>query len=310
MKTDVLLDIETADPDDVIMLCLAAGHSQINIRAVTITPGTNEQVGLVKYILRKIGLKIPVGSNKIGYESRCVSGFHYKWFGSIQEEAPDGEGYEIIMDMLIRYPNLVLLTGGPLKNLSKISEEFTINKWVAQGGFAGDNIVPEKFRLEKFSGRITCPTYNFNGDPKTAFKILESKKVKEKYLVSKNVCHGIVYDREMHQLFSKCKGRSKGLDLVIEGMQIYLANRPEGKKFHDPLALAVLIDPSVCEFKEVEMFRQRGEWGAQEKEGTNTFISIKADKNKMIEVLTDEKGYKQKMLSKFSFKQRIRSFFR
>jgi pyrimidine-specific ribonucleoside hydrolase len=303
MKTDILLDIETADPDDVMMLCLAAGHSQINLRAVTVTPGTNEQIGLVKHLLRKMGINVPVGSHSIGYDNKCVSGFHYKWLGSIQEEEPDGEGYVIIMDTLKKYPDLVLLTGAPLKNLSKISDVISINKWVAQGGFAGDNVVPEKYRLVKFAGKITCPTYNFNGDPKTALKILTLPKVKEKYLVSKNVCHGIVYDKKMHKRFSKCKGRSIGLDMVIEGMQIYLAKKPEGKKFHDPLALAVLIDASVCEFKEVEMFRQKDGWGAQEKEGTNTFISINADKQKMVEVLTDESNYEQKNILKEGIKK-------
>jgi hypothetical protein len=47
-----------------------------------------------------------------------------------------------------------------------------IERWVAQGGFAGDNIVPPEYRLKKFEGKIYCPTFNFGGDSKAATEVI------------------------------------------------------------------------------------------------------------------------------------------
>ncbi len=287
---DIILDMETADPDDVMTLCLAIHHPMVRLRAVTVTPGTDEQVGLVRHILKQSELDIPVGSYRIGYDKNCVSGFHYKWIGKIQEASPDDEGYKIIEHTIKQFPHLTLLTGAPLKNMSKFSEDIQLERWVAQGGFAGDNVVPESYRLDKFKGMLTCPTFNFNGDPSTAERLLKADNVLKKYMVSKNVCHGVVYDAEMHEQFEPFRHDSYAMNLAFKGMDIYLKRKPRGKKFHDPLALAAAIELSVCEFKEVEMYRKRGGWGAELKTGSNTFISIKADTSKMIRILTGQEG--------------------
>jgi len=181
-----------------------------------------------------------------------------------------------------------MLTGAPLKNLSKISKKVLLKRWIAQGGFAGDNVVPAELRLPKFDGLITCPTFNFDGDPETALNLLKNETISERYLVSKNVCHGVLYNQTMHEKFKQAKDRSPGLNLTYRGMDIYLEKRSTGKKFHDPLALAVALDLSVCKFKEVEVYRKGREWGAYIFPGSGTFISIEADIEKMIRVLTDE----------------------
>lgn len=43
-----VLDMETSDPDDFITLLMLLGHPLVDLRAVTVTPGTREQVGLVR----------------------------------------------------------------------------------------------------------------------------------------------------------------------------------------------------------------------------------------------------------------------
>ncbi|MCP4521066.1 MAG: hypothetical protein GY827_05185 [Cytophagales bacterium] len=164
-----------------------------------------------------------------------------------------------------------------------------MDKWVTQGGFAGDNVVPSEYRLEKFEGMISCPTFNFNGASNVALSLLASENIKEKYLVSKNVCHGVIYDYAMHEKFTPFKDDSAGINLAYRGMELFLKKKSKGKKFHDPLALSVAFDKSVCEFREVEMFRKRGGWGANLATNTNTFISIAADEEKIIKVLTQQK---------------------
>jgi inosine-uridine nucleoside N-ribohydrolase len=102
------------------------------------------------------------------------------------------------------------------------------------------------------------------------------------------VCHGVTYDQEMYEYFSNYRYDSAAMNIVYKGMEVYLKKKPKGKKFHDPLALAVAIDPSVCEFREVKRYRENREWGAELQLGTNTYISINADQNKMMEILTDK----------------------
>jgi len=278
--------METGDPDDVMTLCFLISHPQIELRAVTIMLGTDEQVGLVKSILQQANIKIPVGSFSPNSPKKVVSNFYYNWLGNFTPQKPDNEGFEVILKTLTAYPDLQILTGAPMRNFSKIAQTLVCERWVAQGGFAGDNVVPENYRLEKFKGKITCPTFNFNGDYKTAFALLENPNIKRRMLISKNVCHGIVYDMEMHQVFARVENKSLGLNLIYKGMEKYLAIHPEGKKFHDPLAACILVEESVCEFREVRVFRAKGEWGSELAENTHTFISVKADKAKMVEILT------------------------
>jgi len=273
--------METGDPDDVMTLCFLTSHPKVKLRAVTVTPGTNAQIGIIRHILKMTGFEhIPVGSWKIGYEKNCVSDFHYRWLGKIAESQPDDEGYQIISQTLAQYPDLTILTGAPLKNFGQLDNASKIKTWVAQGGFAGDNVVPSQYRLKKFEGMLTCPTYNFNGAPREALKMLSEITIEKRYLVSKNVCHGVVYDAEFHKKMAVVKDKSKGLNLIYRGMEQYLLKNQQGKKLHDPLAACVAIDKSICEFKEVEMYRQNGKWGA------NTFISISVDKEKFVNVFT------------------------
>lgn len=140
----------------------------------------------------------------------------------------------------------------PLKNLGRLYEHFPatlIGTWVAQGGFAGDSVVPPEHRLAKFAGRETCPTFNFNGAPQVALSMLGSEKIAERWLVSKNVCHG--------------------------------------KMFHDPLAAAVAIDRTVCTFREVEVYRERGEWGSRLATDTHTRIAVAVDRARFLDVLLE-----------------------
>jgi pyrimidine-specific ribonucleoside hydrolase len=59
-KLNLLFDMETADPDDAMTLCLLANHSKVNLRAVTVMLGTDEQIGLAKYVLKETGLDVQV----------------------------------------------------------------------------------------------------------------------------------------------------------------------------------------------------------------------------------------------------------
>lgn len=282
-RIDIHFDMETGDPDDVMTLCFLTSHPQVNLTSVSVTPGTDQQIGLVRHVLNLCGHgHLAVGSHRPGYDKECVSRFHNFWIGHFDPAKPDAEGHEVISRSLREFPKLTILTGAPLKNFTDLDPDTRIHRWVAQGGFAGDNIVPPEHRLAKFEGMTTCPTFNFNGAPQVALRLLAAECIEKRLLISKNVCHGMVYDREFHERMHPHRHDSPGLNLVFRGMEKYLAKRPEGKKFHDPLAACVAVDPSIVEFREVEMVRRKGKWGAELKSGTNTWISIAADRERFI----------------------------
>ena len=59
-----------------------------------------------------------------------------------------------------------------------------------------------------------------------------------------------------------------------------------GCSSHDPLAAAVALDESVCAFREVEVYRERGAWGARLAAGSRTRISVSVDRARFLDVLT------------------------
>ena len=46
--------METRDPDDVLTLCLLATHPGIRLIAVTVNPGTAQQLGVVREVLGRL----------------------------------------------------------------------------------------------------------------------------------------------------------------------------------------------------------------------------------------------------------------
>lgn len=288
-KIGMSWDMETADPDDVLTLCLLATHSKVDLQSVTIHPGSEWQVGVVKHVLTRLDKQnILIGAAKPQHPKQCVSEFHYKWFGNIEPCKASSLG-ERVLDIVCR-PDMKIVTGAALTNIGDYlslqpKSSFIIDEIVVQGGFAGDSVVPEEYRLEKFKGKETCPTFNLNGNIEAAKQVIASNRFKTKRFVSKNVCHGIVYDYEMHERIKPYRHNNAGLEMIVEGMERYLKNKPSGKAFHDPLAACVAISTDCCEFKEVEIYREKGEWGSRLKEGTNTFISIKCNRDRFEEVL-------------------------
>lgn len=280
---DLHFDCETQDPDDILTLAIAATHPEVNLIGVTVTPGGKDQVGLVEHVLARLGKPEVLVGGDPSREKPSVSGFHDKWLGAHSASMRTTAQALLLANSGIG-SNTTLLTGGPLKNVKGIVDELRFRRWVGQGGFAGDPVVPPEFRLKKFEGKATCPTFNFNGSPREAEQLLASGV--PTLLVSKNVCHGVCWDEAFHSRVAALPKVTAGVRLAYEGMAHYLKNKPEGKLIHDPLALAVAIDPSVCEFRGVEVYRSKGEWGSKLSPGSSVQISISVNRERLFEVLT------------------------
>lgn len=272
---DFIFDMETGDPDDFLTLALLAGHPEVRLVAVTVTPGTPHQIGVVRYCLAQFGLDIPVGAQNIDHKKArgtpdehyvtCVSDWHYRTFGNIDPSHDAKVAWEVLLGHY--KPGVTLVTGGPLKNLAamKAVSSAPLGRLTVQGGFAGDNIVLEALRLPKFAGRITCPTFNLNSAPEAALSVLSEHARFEGpvQMVSKNVCHGVVYDKEMHARLQAVTNPHPGLQMVIRGMDAYLARNSDGKKFHDPLAAMCALNPAIGTWADVTPYREKGEWGCR-----------------------------------------------
>merc|ERR1712050_406353 len=97
--------------------------------------------------------------------------------------------------------SVTLVTGAPLHNLGDVlkMDSFRVGRWVAQGGFAGDGVVPPEKQMDKFKGKETCRTWNFGGNIPAAQAALASTAIMRKICVSKNVCHSVYYDSIWHE---------------------------------------------------------------------------------------------------------------
>ncbi len=166
-----ILDIETSDPDDVMMLLLAAAHPQIGAKlvAVTVTPGSREQVSLVRWVLREVGLletvrigarDWPINAGKSG----ARQGQFYDAFGSLPTSDADCEPAATVLGEMCS-DDVTLVTGAPVYNLQDailaFPGNFRLGRWVAQGGFAGEGVVPAELQMDKFRGMTRCATWNF-----------------------------------------------------------------------------------------------------------------------------------------------------
>lgn len=281
-------DMETRDPDDVLTLCLVATHPAVRLVAVTVNPGTPAQIGVVRAVLARLAIDVPVGARRLEGGGGAVSSFHYSWLGVTAKARPDFVAHELLAQVLTEQPDTVLLTGAPLHNLHLLLSNHptvTLTRWVAQGGFAGDNLVTPHDRLPKFAGMTTCATYNFGNDAKGALAALSSDHIRERRLVSKNVTHGVVWGQDLQRRVADRADENPGRALAREAMTVYLRKRPAGKKLHDPMAAAAAIDPGAFQWAEVDVFREQGRWGARERAGTQTFITVAANSRRALSVL-------------------------
>ncbi len=283
----IILDMETQDPDDVLTLAMLADHPQVDLLAVTVTPGTPHQIGVVSHVLWLLEKEsVPVGSFNINHTKgrgtpqehyvTCVSDWHYKAFGPMEPISKTEVGWQLLERTL--GPDTTLVTGAPLKNPGALLENTAnsnLGRIFVQGGFAGQGVVPECDQLPKFKGLVSCPTFNLNGDPKAALRVLESKRFSERKMVSKNVCHGVTYTQEFHDKLRTMERSRQGLRLITRVM-----NSKIGKALHDPLTACCAIEPKIGKWAPVIVFRTvHDEWGSELSPESTTQIITSYDPN-------------------------------
>ncbi|WP_210151282.1 nucleoside hydrolase [Chryseobacterium scophthalmum] len=263
-------DMETADPDDSMTLAILATHPKVHLVSVSIHPGGKDQIGFVRHVLRVLGREdVRIGSGTPKSSASRVSGFYRSWVGKFENSEADDTAANIMTETLRQFPDCTLLTGAALTNpYSLLETGVFFDRWFCQGGFAGDNIIPKENRLEKFDGKLTCATFNLNGNPLAAEKLL-SISMTERRLISKNVCHAAIFTKKDAEMLVPFRNHNKGLDLFLKAVEL------KEKALHDTVAALLAIDPLKAVWAEVIPYRKRGEWGSQkvqENSGQNSSL--------------------------------------
>jgi len=239
-KKSVVLDMETGDVDDLLTLCLALCNEQMNVVAVCVTPGSLDQLRLIRYVLvtllgKSTADSIPLGAQewpKHEHKRGCVNLKQYamKVFQLDEDSSKELEKIHINRSQVydaadLIYQNFpstqqqqqqamsrVLLTCGPVHNLgAALQKGAVIPKWIAQGGFCGSNVIDDSSSevmptLPEFVGHTYYPSWNFGGSIESALFALQSEQIGKRILVGKNVCHRCVYTDEMEQRVKEWAG--------------------------------------------------------------------------------------------------------
>lgn len=300
------------DADDFFALCYLASCKDVNICAVTITPGDPDQVSIASFIRDVLGLDFRIGVPK-NRSKKSVTPFHYdvmKEFKHINNFNPDGIGADVITDALSEYPDCNLFCIGPVTNIGaflKNNPNHIFNQSTMQGGFCSYDIHNPSCALEKFNGMKTCPTFNLNGDVEAGRLFTSTCQIKNKRFVGKNVCHAVIFNKENysnlveHWVGSKdylsfgrdIKGlfRDKSIPLSMQmfltAAHTYFIKHPE-KKFHDPSAAVCMLHPEVATYVKGYLYRDKGGWGTTCDENGYD-IAVELDHNKLWDHII--KGY-------------------
>jgi pyrimidine-specific ribonucleoside hydrolase len=255
------------DPDDMFAL-LYMIKAGVDIRCITISPGDEDQVAITKAILNTLGLKIPVGVGKLNREGKTSSGgVHYDVLHMLKHPLKakhDGYGPDIIESTVKLYPDCELFVCGPLNSVGeylKRNPTAKFDKATTQGGFLPYNLHNHDcIKLDKFVGKDSVETFNLNGDKNGAELFLKAD-IKSRRFVSKNVCHTVVYDKEVHRKF-KSNGdyfANDAYSLFLIAMNMYL-DKHDDKKFHDPCAAVCHLHPEIGTWVKGKLKYEKGKW--------------------------------------------------
>ena len=289
-RLQIVFDMETGYMDDFITLLFLLGHPLVNLKAITVVPGTPDQIGFIRHILALFDhVDLPLGVFDMN-ATLAPSRFDYKEYYAtdIKESREASDACDILLTHCDE--NTILVCGGPLSNISKAIEtgKFRLGRLVVQSGFAGGNIVPPEKRIDKLNGLLTSTAFNLDSDVKSALIVLQDRTIEEKLFVSKNVCHRVHYTRDINKQLEPIKDKSLSLKEIHRVMSIYLRSIDiYSEVFHDPLTACCAIDPSIGEWQDVELYfdEKIKERGSRIVEHPNIKIIVDYNHTKFLDTL-------------------------
>jgi inosine-uridine nucleoside N-ribohydrolase len=273
------------DPDDFFALCylFSAG---VDIKAILISPGDESQIAVVEFILKMLDKHrdVMIGVPELGRRKEQPTNVHKAFLDKYKFPYFSSKAIlsqSLIFHIMAKNENMEFFGCGPLKNLGlpNQSSVMKFDRATMQGGFIGYDIhglpVP---RLPKFEGKTKVPTFNLNGCLQGALEFLRMD-IKDRRFVGKNVCHGVIYDKSVHEYVMSVPAKDRASELIREGMDLRFKSHPEGKAFHDPTAAICHLHPEIGTWVRAKPYREKGEWGsALDDNGDNVLVNIDKEK--------------------------------
>lgn len=246
------------DPDDLFAILYLLAN-EVNVRAITISPGDPDQIAVARLICEQLSLSIPIGVSKLDRPNLSSGSIHHallKKFSRPLYSKPDGYGPDIIKQAHREYPDSELFIIGPASSVGRYLLDNPAAKFpraTMQGGFLPHSIFFSANSLDKFAGKKSVGTFNLNGDRPGGHAFL-SADIPERRMVGKNICHGIVFSSEYAPLLAN--GRNPAHSFYNDCLRML----KKEKKFHDPTAAVLHLHPEIGTWIKGKPLQVGSEW--------------------------------------------------
>lgn len=214
------------DPDDAIALAFLCEHDYIPDE-LGLHPGYNDQIIIASKIYNQYCLlgNPPISCLKPNCDDTKYK--HGKHSIFLQDKVYSYVKYPLIEKIKV---DKALIIGPPLG----LGDKLECEEMYFQGGYSPNSIHP----LEKFKDKKEVQSFNPSGAKEDFIALLESNKIKKKYYIGKNVCHGFTKEKlkkiwkpsEKHSVYNTT-------NLVRE----FWDKLDDSKAMHDVLAAILCI---------------------------------------------------------------------
>lgn len=244
---NVIFDMETGDPDDLITLIMLLINPDVELKGITCYQGSPIQIGLINHVLQLANKDIPVG----GWNSAEPASLSPYYTSVVGAWSPANAQYTPVQVFdMVHTPDTHVLTGAPLTNLKMVLEqlpECQINNMTTQGGYLG-YLVQET--LPKFQKVQSIRTYNLSNDTAAFDAVNKSNKIHNLTFVTKDLCHGFMYDATIHE---QVNFGNSSLEQLLKKCFAHYVNSGKAKAMHDPLAMLYMLYPEIGDTTSVDM---------------------------------------------------------
>lgn len=255
IETDIGRDL-----DDYLAICYLA-EQEIEIEAISVTPGDPDQIALLAGLRAELGAKWKIGPSLPNRNKHSLAGVHRK----LRQDyfvAADGLGKDLFLDALQKQKCDLFVIGPPQCVQQTLEEKPNVEfqRILVQGGFCGYHAHSQKCqRLPKFEGKDEVSTFNLNGCVKGAELLLEAR-CEQRRFVGKNVCHTVAASMKNIEGFVRAHNYRTEAKLFFYAIYARLS-KGEEKKLHDVVAAVCFTNPEIGEWILGTPYRKEGKWG-------------------------------------------------
>jgi len=274
----IILDLELRDDIDDCLLLLYCLINKIDIYAIILTSPTRLEVQLANSVIARysVNTRLIINNSRELLVNNDVNNCLMFMMSDVEDLSIDIDSNNAF-DSEHQY---IYMCGGALTSLQHLMNKINISKAYIQGGFAGSDVCGIENTLYKFRKRKYVPSWNFNLDSEATKNVLTNTNFPI-FLISKNVTHGvIIYDYDMYD-FKNCS------DIFTALNSLFNISIRQQKALHDLLLIMSHLDDSLVEYTQVNIKDRVSDsgkiaWSSEMSNNSNVFISIKADKAKII----------------------------